>query len=676
MRVRVKRNAVAALALAVAGVWVPIRGEDADQPPPKAGAPTAAGPLVDADFARGNFAALGWEAKGGWDAFTYTPKPANDPGPVARLPANKPEGTLTKTFPEVRNPRRLHLSLEYGWGWGDATQPADAVSFMLLDAGGNGYLFEVHRCKARWAVQWVRVAGGTPAKDHTWAAEEIDASHKSVRDGGGLARLTATREADGSWRVASPDWNGGAGGSVRFADAATTAFSRLVLVGTKNFDDQLFNKVVLTVPPATAAETTAIPATKFLDSVGIVTTFPDRGQPLAKTVEMVKYCGFRWVRGGIEGLTEKGPTTLQTYLDLHKETGARFSWGLVSGGSDLEKLLTTARPLAKAGALLAFEGNNEPNNWGVTYQGEKGGGKAPSWLAVAKLQRDLCAAVKADPLLKDYPVWSISEAGAETDDVGLQFLTIPDGRHTLVAAGTAYADYANVHNYLYHPGSPGLADNKAWNAADPTSACKVDGLFGNHGVTWAKHFRGYTEDELMTLPRVTTETGCTIGGAVTEEVHARNLVNLYLAQFKRGWRHTSVYLLRDRTDEGGNQAFGFFRPDYSPRKAAVYLHNLTTVLADDKAVARPGRLDYTIPEQPATVHDLLLQKADGTFALVVWGERVTGSDEVTVRLGGKYPAVRVYDPTTGAEPVRTERAVEAVALTVSDHPLVLMLGSK
>jgi len=28
-------------------------------------------------------------------------------------------------------------------------------------------------------------------------------------------------------------------------------------------------------------------------------------------------------------------------------------------------------------------------------------------------------------------------------------------------------------------------------------------------------------------------------------------------------------------DEGGNQQFGFFRPDYTPRKAATYLHNLT-----------------------------------------------------------------------------------------------------
>ncbi len=388
------------------------------------------------------------------------------------------------------------------------------------------------------------------------------------------------------------------------------------------------------VPRDGAQPTPAARASEFLDSIGVVTTFPDRGQPLPKTIEMVRYAGFRWVRGGIEGLTADGPTTLQTYLDLHERTGVRFSWGLVSGGTDLEQLIETARPLAAAGALLAFEGNNEPNNWGVTYQGERGGGGAPSWMAVAKLQRDLYRAVKGDPELRRYPVWSISENGAEVDNVGLQFLAIPADAGTLMPEGTRYADYANVHNYIYHPNAPGLADNKTWNAADPTSACKVDGLYGNYGVTWAKHFRGYPEADLPTLPRVTTETGCTIGGPVTEEIHARNLLSMYLDQFKRGWSHTAVYLLRDREDEGGNQAFGFFRPDYTPRKAAVYLHNLTTILADAGAIEKPGTLAYSIPGAPVTVHDLLLQKSDGTFELVVWGERVEGSDRVTIDLGG------------------------------------------
>jgi hypothetical protein len=425
--------------------------------------------------------------------------------------------------------------------------------------------------------------------------------------------------------------------------------------------------------PAAGAPTTAIKTADFLNSIGIDSTMPDRGQPIEKTVEMVKYIGFRWLRGGIEGLTGHGPVTVQTYLDLHRKTGLRFSWGLVSGSADLKKLIATARPLAEAAALLAFEGNNEPNNWGVTYQGEKGGGQAPSWLAVARLQRDLCQAVASDPLLKRYPVWSISENGAERDNVGLQFLTIPPDAGTLLPAGTKFADYAVCHNYIYHPNSAHVADNKTWNAADPTSACKVDGLYGNYGTTWARHYRGYSPAELLTLPRVTTETGCQVDGTVTDEIHALNLLSMYLDQFKRGWSYTSVYILRDRTDEGGNQKFGFYRPDYAPRKAAHYLHNLTTILADRGATRSPGQLEYSIPDEPATVHDMLLQNSDGTFQLVVWGERVQGGDRVTIHLGDTRASVKVYDPTAGTQPVQTLALARSIPLTLTNHPWIISI---
>lgn len=426
-------------------------------------------------------------------------------------------------------------------------------------------------------------------------------------------------------------------------------------------------------PAAGGAATTAVPTADFLNSIGIVTTFPDRGQPIDKTVEMVQYVGFRWVRGGIEGVTAQGPTTVQTYLDLHRKTGVRFSWGLVSGGTDLAKLIDTAKQLAAADALLAFEGNNEPNNWGVTYQGEKGGGRAPSWLAVAKLQRDLYEAVKSDPVLKKYPVWSISENGAERDNVGLQFLAIPTGAGTLMPDGTKYADYAVCHNYIYHPSARGVADNKTWNAADPTSACKVDGLYGNYGLTWARKYHGYSAAELLTLPRVTTETGCQVGGAITEDIHALNLLSMYLDQFKRGWSYTSVYLLRDRSDESGNQRFGFYGPDYRPRKAALYLHNLTTILADRGTLREPGTLDCSIPAAPATVHDLLLQNSNGMFQWVVWGERVKGADRVTVQLGAAHRSVKVYDPTVGTEPVQTSNGISSLTLSLSDHPLIIAI---
>ena len=285
-------------------------------------------------------------------------------------------------------------------------------------------------------------------------------------------------------------------------------------------------------------------------------------------------------------------------------------------------------------------------------------------------------AVKKDPLLARYPVWSISESGAETDNVGLQFLKIPAGAETLLPPGTVYADAANVHNYIYHPGSPGLADNKSWNAADPTSACKVDGLYGNYGLTWGKHFRGYSDADLLTLPRVTTETGCTIDGPITEQIQALNLLSMYLDQFKRGWSHTAVYLLRDRGDEGGNQTFGLFQPDYKPRKAAVYLHNLTSILADkagQPSRPKPGELNYSIDKQPATMHDLLVEKADRTLCLIVWNERLEGSDRVAVQLGDKWPRIDVFDPTVSDRPIQSHEGASSLELSLSDHPLIIAL---
>jgi hypothetical protein len=49
-----------------------------------------------------------------------------------------------------------------------------------------------------------------------------------------------------------------------------------------------------------------------------------------------------------------------------------------------------------------------------------------------------------------------------------------------------------------------------------------------------------------------------------------------------------------------------------------------TILADRGSVTRPARLEDAFQEQLATVHDLLLQKGDGTFVLVAWGERLKG----------------------------------------------------
>jgi hypothetical protein len=404
------------------------------------------------------------------------------------------------------------------------------------------------------------------------------------------------------------------------------------------------------------ADVGAVAADDFLSSLSI-NTHIDQGITGASYIEPLRYLGIRNIRDGARNL---GQTLL-----LHRQTGVRFD---LIGGGDLHAVILAGKILANAGALLSFEGPNEPNNFPITYNGRMGGGTG-SWTPVAQFQQALYQAVKSDSELRDYPVFAVSEAGAEIDNVGLQFLTIPAGAGTTFPDGTRYADYANPHNYV--SSTRGIyIDNQAWNASDPTLDGPWDSLYVEYGVTWRRHFNGYTNEQLMALPRVTTETGWdSVAGIGGEKTQGIVLVNTYLAAFKRGWRYTFIYQLRDGEGGSGNQ--GLFHLDSTPKLAATYIHNLTKILADSSQIASPGHLEYSITNQTATVHDLLLQKSDGVFELALWDENVRGSDHVALNLGRAHAKVNVYDVTVGTSPTQTLTNVDSISLILSDHALIV-----
>jgi hypothetical protein len=400
---------------------------------------------------------------------------------------------------------------------------------------------------------------------------------------------------------------------------------------------------------------TASSSETFLSSLGVV-THADQGFDAGAYVGPLRYLGMSNVREGVRAIAG--------CIMLHQQVGIRVD--LVGGGVDA--LTTAGHKLAAADALLSIEGPNEPNNFKIIYNGKEGGGTS-SWAPVAEYQRDLYKAVKSDSILGRYPVFSVSEGGAEADNVGLQFLTIPKAAGTLFPDDTRYADYANTHNYVI--GNAGrYEDNQAWHAADPTLRSYWDGLSGEFGTTWKAGFKGYPDVKLQTLPRVTTETGWdSVTNPGGERVQGIVLVNTYLAQFKRGWRYTFIYNLRD--GEGGNANQGLFHLDWSPKLAATYIHNLTTVLAGGKSIPSVKKLDYTITAQTDTVHDLVLQKDSNRFSLVIWGEQVSDSRDIIVDFGRRVASVKIYDVTTGTTPIRTLPNVVDVPLTISDHALVL-----
>lgn len=469
------------------------------------------------------------------------------------------------------------------------------------------------------------------------AASAGGASAASTSSGGGLA------SASGGSTGRQPTAGTGAGSSGTSLEGGSGGGSGSASGGTG------------TGVPAQAARA-------FLDSLGVCAHLAQGVDSAAPVATALNYLGIRELRD------DGNPNAVPAWLTVHQLTGARIC---MLPNSDLTTTLGMAEALVDAGALLAVEGPNEPNNAPVTYQGQTSSFQT-TFLPVANFQRDLYRAVTGDPLLRGVPVFASSEAGgSEPDDVGLQFLTIPADAGTSLPAGTVYADDANTHNYVCGHSSL-LGDNVSWHATDPTLNADWDGPYVEYGHTWHKGFGGYSDSALETLPKVCTETGwLTSGpGAITQEQQARVFLNLYLDGFTRGWSYTFIYMLRDDPVQG---LWGLVDTSYAPKTSGTYLHNLTTILADPGR-ATPGSLSYAIAAPPATVHQLLLQKSTGSFELAVWDEHQDGgSDQIEVTFGSPQATVVIYDPTTGTAPLQTLSDQSAVPLTLTDHPVILEL---
>src|SRR5215475_4480579 len=175
---------------------------------------------------------------------------------------------------------------------------------------------------------------------------------------------------------------------------------------------QLFGALILISLAMTYGSAQAQPAWTgdLVNSIGI-NTHASQGYSVPNYITMLQYLGIKSAR---DGATSVGTPT--PFLTINQATGVKFDMY----GRLMPQMLTMARALAPAGALLAIEGPNEPNNFAVTYKGSLCGKGATTWLPCALYMRDLYHTVKTDPVLKSYPIFNISEVGAEIDNVGLQ----------------------------------------------------------------------------------------------------------------------------------------------------------------------------------------------------------------------------------------------------------------
>ena len=331
--------------------------------------------------------------------------------------------------------------------------------------------------------------------------------------------------------------------------------------------------------------------------------------------------------------------------------GIKFDF-LVHGNGpvDITTELSNLDAFARAypGSIIAIEGPNEINAWRITYRGITN-----SFAAGAQVTKDLWTAVKQIPRLAKVPVYALTLSdGIDTiseDEKGLGNLS-------------GYVSYGNAHVY-------GSGGNNVWTYDMPV---------------WLPVQRLSTAG----LPTVVTETGYATAtrpgtDAVDEIVAAKYNLNTIFDNALNGIVRTYYFELADSLSSP--QSYGFYNADWTPKAAAVALHNLTAILGRGGAGAAPHSLEYTITGLPATAHSLLLGSASG-FVISVWndvtiwdkagGHQIAApAQTVTLNFAGTVARASLFDPLLNTSAIATYADTSSVTLSLTDHPLIIRVDA-
>jgi hypothetical protein len=114
-------------------------------------------------------------------------------------------------------------------------------------------------------------------------------------------------------------------------------------------------------------------------------------------------------------------------------------------------------------------------------------------------------------------------------------------------------------------------------------------------------------------PVIATETGYQSGTGLSDAIIGRYELRTLFESLRLGVSRTYLYELID--DASGN--WGLLTNSFSPKPAYTAIQSVLALL-QDVTFAQPGKLDYTLTGQTQNVYQLLLEKSNGTFYLVLW----------------------------------------------------------
>ncbi len=406
--------------------------------------------------------------------------------------------------------------------------------------------------------------------------------------------------------------------------------------------------VCFALAPAANAATQAREADSVVESIGVNTHLGYNDTPynnFAMVRQRLQELGIRYIRDGItlnrSDVYAKLRTLAGDGIKLNVIAGdplQRWNYGTVDQQLDMiQKELSSS--------VVSIEGPNE-----YDLQGD------PNWAPVLRAYtQKLWEGVKARPKLTGLPVLGpsivIRENMAKVGDL------------------TPWTDYGNTHTYL----SGDIPERDSiWNG-ELAAAAKNSGA----------------------EPVQTTETGYHNGVKGTEghqpcseKATGVYMPRLFLENFRRGIARSFSYEFMDQRNDSSKTdieaAFGLLRNDFSKKPAAVATERLIGLLADKGSKFSPASLDYSVSGAPSTAQQLLLQKRDGSFYLVMWNRvsvwntsnriDVDPADvAVTVRLNQPVASAEVYEPNVSAGPVATSANPSSLKLSLSERVMVVKL---
>ncbi len=395
--------------------------------------------------------------------------------------------------------------------------------------------------------------------------------------------------------------------------------------------------------------TAAVADTSFLQSIGVNVHMGYSSTPYANVALVesdLSYLGVNSVRDSFFNWSNS-----QTNFQQLAAAGIKFDF-LLPEYSDhtvnIPEFISMINAFVEAhpGSVAAIEGINEANDNPAIYNG------GTTLADQAALQQALYSAVRADPNLNGVPIYNLTLANTNST------------QYAALGNLSSAANYANEHDYV------------------PTDQAPQQGL---------AYLLPYAQLNAPGLPTVITETGYNTDpndawSGTDQTVQAKYTLDTLMDAFKDGVAQTYLYELLDEASDPTNSNpqdhYGLFNSDGTPKLAATAIHNLTTILSDPSASSSftPGSLSYTVTHLTAPfAKQLLLEKCNGTFDLVLWAEPqiyttteiAAPVDKATVTFAQAEGAVSVFDPLSGTTPIATYTNVQQIQVNITDHPLII-----